>query len=178
VSSLESRRPRTAVFAACLLALFAFRLGFGLSSEFMFEDETQIFLNGLRHYTTGEWPYFGPDVVWTKSEIPGALQGVLISTPMRIVPVPEAAVQYEGSGAFVYRIASDGERSTAQRIEVQTGAVEAGMVEILQGLDAGDRVIGSGLNRIQPGAAVQVANASAASPSAPEGGAVTRTSAP
>ena len=95
--------------------------------------------------------------------------------------VPEAAVQYEGSGAFVYRIASDGERSTAQRIEVQTGAVEAGMVEILQGLDAGDRVIGSGLNRIQPGAAVQVANASngQASPqSAPEGGAVTRTSAP
>jgi hypothetical protein len=91
VSSPESRRPRTAVFAACLLALFAFRLGFGLSSEFMFEDETQIFLNGLRHYTTGEWPYFGPDVVWTKSEIPGALQGVLISTPMRIVPVPEAA---------------------------------------------------------------------------------------
>ena len=95
--------------------------------------------------------------------------------------VPEAAVQYEGSGAFVYRIASDGERSTAQRIEVQTGAVEGGMVEILQGLDAGDRVIGSGLNRIQPGAAVQVANASngPVSPqSAPEGGAVTRTSAP
>lgn len=85
-----ARRPRAALAAAGLVALFAFRLGFGLSSEFFFEDETQIFLNGLRHYTTGQWPYFGPDVVWTKSEIPGALQGVLISAPLRIVPAPES----------------------------------------------------------------------------------------
>ena len=57
-------------WALVLVALFFFRLLFGLSSEFYFEDETQIFLLGLRHYTTGHWPYFGPDVVWTKSEIP------------------------------------------------------------------------------------------------------------
>ena len=43
-----------------------------------FEDETQIFLMGLRYYATGAWPYFGPDVVWTKSEIPGALQALLV----------------------------------------------------------------------------------------------------
>ena len=65
-----------------LLALFSFRLLFGLSSEFYFEDETQIFLIGLRHYTTGQWPFFGPDVVWTKSEIPGALQGLLVGVPL------------------------------------------------------------------------------------------------
>lgn len=87
----STRRPGTTLVVACLVGLFAFRLGFGLSSEFLFEDETQIFLNGLRHYTTGQWPYFGPDVVWTRSEIPGALQGILISTPLRIVPVPESA---------------------------------------------------------------------------------------
>ena len=82
---------RRAVIVFSLLALFAFRLAFGLSSEFFFEDETQIFLNGLRHYTTGEWPYFGPDVVWTKSEIPGALQGLLVSLPLRVVAAPESA---------------------------------------------------------------------------------------
>jgi hypothetical protein len=77
-------------FPAVLAALFAFRLYFGLSSKFFFEDETQIFLLGLRYYATGEWPYFGPDVVWTRSEIPGALQGLLVGLPLRIAPIPEA----------------------------------------------------------------------------------------
>src|SRR5205809_6769298 len=74
-----------------LLALLAvFRLAFGLSRELFFEDETQIFLMGLRYYATGAWPYFGADVVWTKSEIPGALQALLVGVPFKIVPVPEA----------------------------------------------------------------------------------------
>ena len=77
-------------WAAAILALFAFRLFFGLASSFFGEDETQIFLIGLRHYATGTWPYFGPDVVWTKSEIPGALQGLLVSVPLRIWAAPEA----------------------------------------------------------------------------------------
>ena len=73
-----------------LLALFAFRLFFGLSREFFFEDETQVFLLGLRYHATGAWPYFGPDVVWTKSEIPGALQALLVGIPLRVAPYPEA----------------------------------------------------------------------------------------
>ena len=73
-----------------LLALFAFRLWFGLSREFFFQDETQIFLIGLRYYATGQWPFFGPDVVWTRSEIPGALQGLLIGLPLRVAPFPES----------------------------------------------------------------------------------------
>src|SRR5947209_19385112 len=72
-----------------LCACFAFRLLYGLSSEFFFEDETQIFLMGFRYYATGQWPYFGPDVVWTKSEIPGALQPWLVGAPLNLVPVPE-----------------------------------------------------------------------------------------
>jgi hypothetical protein len=76
--------------AILLVALFAFRLWFGLSSEFFFEDETQIYLMGLRYYATGHWPFFGPDVVWTKSEIPGALQALLVGIPLRLAPIPEA----------------------------------------------------------------------------------------
>jgi hypothetical protein len=83
-------RARAARWVLVLAALFAFRLWFGLSREFFFEDETQIFLLGLRYYATGEWPYFGPDVVWTKSEIPGALQALLVGVPLRVAPYPEA----------------------------------------------------------------------------------------
>ncbi len=81
---------RRTIGAAALAALFLFRLLFGLSSEFFSEDTTQIFLMGLRYHATGAWPYFGPDVVWTKSEIPGALQALLVGVPLTIVPVPEA----------------------------------------------------------------------------------------
>ena len=91
---------------------------------------------------------------------PGMSMRVSVRQGSRLsAAIPESAVQYQGGGAFVYRIAAEGERSTAQRIEVQTGVVENGMVEIVGGLAPGDRVIASGLNRIQPGAAVQVAGA-------------------
>ncbi len=81
---------RAALWSAALAALFVFRLLFGLSREFFFEDETQIFLMGLRYHATGAWPYFGADVVWTKSVIPGALQALLVGVPLNIVPAPEA----------------------------------------------------------------------------------------
>ncbi|NJC42684.1 membrane fusion protein (multidrug efflux system) [Brevundimonas alba] len=91
---------------------------------------------------------------------PGMLVRVAVQQGVRIAPaVPEAAVQYEGDGAFVYRIARGERGSTAQRVEVETGAVEGGFVEIVSGLNAGDRVVGSGLNRIQPNAPVRVAGA-------------------
>ena len=87
---MTDRRPW--LFAAALLGLFALRLYFGLSSHFFAEDESQIFLIGLRYYATGHWPYFGPDVVWTLSEIPGALQGLLVGAPLALVPAPEAPI--------------------------------------------------------------------------------------
>ena len=73
-----------------LAACFACRLLFGLSREYFFEDETQIFLLGFRYYATGSWPFFGPDVVWTRSEIPGALQALLVGLPLRVLAIPES----------------------------------------------------------------------------------------
>lgn len=98
---------------------------------------------------------------------PGMLVRVSVQQGLRQTPaVPEAAVQYEGDGAFVYRIAGGESGSTAQRVEVETGAVENGFVEIVSGLRAGERVVGSGLNRIQPNSPVTVAGAGPA-PGAP-----------
>ena len=88
---------------------------------------------------------------------PGMMMRVAVQQGRRqSLAVPEAAVQYEGQGAFVYRIARGEKGTTAQRVEVQTGAVEGGYVEILSGLDNNDHVVASGLNRIQPGAPVTV----------------------
>ncbi|WP_339930521.1 efflux RND transporter periplasmic adaptor subunit [uncultured Brevundimonas sp.] len=88
---------------------------------------------------------------------PGMLMRVAVSHGERQgAAVPEAAVQYEGDGAFVYRIARGERGLSAQRVEVGTGAVEGGFVEIVSGLNPGDRIVGSGLNRIQPGAPITV----------------------
>jgi hypothetical protein len=72
-----------------LLALFIFRVIYGLCSEFWFPDELQIYLIGLKSYTTGTWPTYGPDVVYTNTQIPGALQGLLVSIGFYIAKLPE-----------------------------------------------------------------------------------------
>lgn len=73
-----------------LLAIFLFRLVFGLCSEFWFEDELQVYLIGLKCYTGGHIPDFGPDVVYTATQIPGSLQGLLVALPWWLWPAPEA----------------------------------------------------------------------------------------
>lgn len=101
---------------------------------------------------------------------PGMAVRVAVTQGQRTAPaVPEAAVQYEGDGAFVYRIAAGEKGSTAQRVVVETGAVEGGFVEIISGLNAGDRVVGSGLNRIQPGAPIRVAGTGGGAGARPAG---------
>ena len=82
-------RRRRLVFCALLLLAFAFRLFFGLCSQFQDEDTKQIYLLGLKFYTTGAWPYFGPDVTHT-IQIPGALQGLVVGLPFYLLPIPEA----------------------------------------------------------------------------------------
>ena len=99
---------------------------------------------------------------------PGMLMRVAVEQGARqSVAVPESAIQYEGEGAFVYRIAGGERGSTAQRVSVEAGAVENGYVEILSGLRAGERIVGSGLNRIQPNSPVTVAQAGATPAAAP-----------
>lgn len=82
--------PRITIFFTGLLLLFTLRLAYGLCSEFWFPDELQVYLIGLKFYTTGHFPYFGPDVVYTSSQIPGALQGLLVGLPFYLLKLPEA----------------------------------------------------------------------------------------
>lgn len=77
-------------FIILFLIFFPLRFLFGIFSEFWFNDEVQIYLIGLKFYTGGHWPYFGPDVVYTGSQIPGALQGLLVGIPFYFLQIPEA----------------------------------------------------------------------------------------
>jgi hypothetical protein len=85
-----SERARRRLFFALLAAAFLFRLGYGLCSQFQDSDTKQIYLLGLKFYTTGAWPYFGPDVVWGEIQIPGALQALLVGLPFHALPLAEA----------------------------------------------------------------------------------------
>lgn len=84
-----NKRSRRLIFLFLLLLGFLFRLGFGLCSSFQDEDIKQIYLLGLKFYTTNAWPYFGPDVTAT-IQIPGALQALVVGLPFHLLPVPEA----------------------------------------------------------------------------------------
>jgi hypothetical protein len=75
-----------------VICVFFLRLFFGLNFEFWFIDNIQIYLIGLKFYTTGLWPYWGPDIVYTNSSIPGALQGLLVGLPFYIFKIPESPI--------------------------------------------------------------------------------------
>jgi hypothetical protein len=77
------------------LVIFLYRLLFGLcQAKWMEIDELQTYLIGLKCYSTGTWPYFGPDVNGLESsfqsQIPGALEGLMIGLPFYVLPLPEA----------------------------------------------------------------------------------------
>jgi membrane fusion protein, multidrug efflux system len=75
-----------------------------------------------------------------------------------VVVVPEAAlVPAPGSTQFVYRVAE----GKAQRVEVRTGARRDAMVEVIEGVEAGEVVVTAGQLKLRDGAAVKVAGAPA-----------------
>jgi hypothetical protein len=89
IATLTALRTRWSL-ALFLVAAFVFRLAFGLLNKYWEADEIQIQLIGLKFFTTGAWPYFGPDVTHTQTQIPGALQGLLVGGPLYLLPIPEA----------------------------------------------------------------------------------------
>ncbi len=94
---------------------------------------------------------------------PGMLMRVAIDQGQRqSVAVPEAAVQYEGDLAYVFVLTNQGGRRIAEQRQVQTGADDAGFIEIKSGLKAGEAVVADGVNRVSPNQAVRVAGAGGA----------------
>jgi hypothetical protein len=82
-----------------LILAFLFRLCFGLFANMELEDQRQIYLIGLKYYTTGLWPYFGPDVN-PHVQIPGALQGLTVGVPLHLLPIPESPLLFVNALSF------------------------------------------------------------------------------
>jgi membrane fusion protein (multidrug efflux system) len=70
-----------------------------------------------------------------------------------VLQVPEEAIIPRGDAQFVLRIENG---DVASEVQVQIGRRRVGVVEIREGLAAGDRVVVEGIVRVQPGAPVHV----------------------
>ena len=93
---------------------------------------------------------------------PGMLLTVAIETAPRMsLSVPELAVIGEGDTRFVYVVGEDG---TAKRQQVRTGLRQAGRIEIVEGLQPGQKVITEGVVKVADGMKVRLAGPQNARP--------------
>lgn len=100
---------------------------------------------------------------------PGMLLTVGIETaPRASLSVPELAVVGEGDARFVYVVGEDGK---ARRTQVRTGVRSNGRVEILEGLQPGQRVVTEGVVKLADGMVVKLAGTEGAQGAAAKGAA-------
>jgi membrane fusion protein (multidrug efflux system) len=90
---------------------------------------------------------------------PGMFANVLIrwGEPREVLMVPQTAVSFNPYGDSVYVIEGAGELVVERRL-VQTGERRGDMVEITEGLEAGERVATSGLLKLRNGSKVTINN--------------------
>lgn len=88
---------------------------------------------------------------------PGMMVRVAISRGRRqALSAPEAAVAVQGDSAFVYVLHARGPQTMAEQRPVLTGLRQDGFVELRDGVQAGDRIVADGLNKVLPGQPVRV----------------------
>ncbi len=88
---------------------------------------------------------------------PGMLLKITVQQGARTgLALPEAAVQFETDTPFVFTLAQENGKTVAKLKNVVVGVRQDGYIEIVGGLSSGDKVVGDGLNRIQPNQAVKV----------------------
>ncbi len=93
---------------------------------------------------------------------PGMLLDVRMFRPERqALVIPEIAVVQVGRESFVYRVKAD---QSVERVDVVSGARRAGVVEIREGVKAGDRIVVDGTGKLRPGLKVSDTPAAAPSP--------------
>ncbi len=94
---------------------------------------------------------------------PGMLMQVELSRPQReALVLPEIAVVQVGRDTFVWRVKQD---DTVERATVQVGARRAGQVEIVAGIEPGDRIVVDGTGKLRP--AMSISEAPTEAPASP-----------
>lgn len=98
--------------------------------------------------------------VQVRAELPNGERklrpGMLLTVEVRRAPrtalaLPELALLQIGRNSFVYRVAADG---AVSQVPVKIGARERGRVEVLEGVQAGERIVVEGTVKLRAGAKV------------------------
>ena len=85
--------------------------------------------------------------------IPGSLLEIeIFYNEKDVLGVPDTSIMYEGSKKFIYKMI---ENNMIKKIEVETGVRNKGNLEILDGLNEGDKIIAEGLTKVRPGMKVK-----------------------
>ncbi len=89
---------------------------------------------------------------------------LLVDTLKDAIAAPTAAVQHGAPGDYTYIVTEDGKASV--RV-LKLGQVDGDYVQVLSGLNAGDRVVVDGADRLREGAEVRMVGDNAAQNAAP-----------
>ncbi len=71
--------------------------------------------------------------------------------PTKVLVVPQAAIQLDSKGHFVYVVGSD---DKIERRDVKLGRQDSGVWEVASGLNEGEKVVVQGMQRVSPGVTV------------------------
>ena len=85
--------------------------------------------------------------------IPGSLLEIkILYNTKDALGVPDTSIMYEGSKKFVYKIT---ENNMIKKSEIEIGVRNQGNLEVLSGLNEGDKIIADGLIKVRPGMKVK-----------------------
>jgi len=81
--------------------------------------------------------------------IPGSLLEIeILYNEKDALSVPDTSIMYEGSKKFIYKII---ENNIIKKTEIETGVRNQGNLEVLSGLNEGDKIVAEGLAKVRPG---------------------------
>jgi len=97
------------------------------------------------------------------------VQVALLADARQAYAIPEEAVQPVGPNTFVFVVANEGGQSVAHRKQVSLGLRQDSYVEVISGLELGEKVITEGIIRVREGASVVVRDPALLLPKSPAG---------
>jgi membrane fusion protein (multidrug efflux system) len=100
---------------------------------------------------------------------PGMLMTVrVLANPRDALAIPEIAILDRADGASVYRVVSSDRGQAVEQVAIRTGQRSGGVVEVLEGLNAGDLVITEGVQSVRPGQPVRLGGGAEGAAEAPQ----------
>lgn len=95
----------------------------------------------------------------------GMFMRVTVAAEPRVnLAIPEEAVQPVGPETFVWRVTPEQNNLIARRVKVELGQRAEGYIEVVSGLDPGDKVITEGIIRVREGSELRLRDKSMLSP--------------